>query len=177
MAPKRRFSPGANDGEASSSRRPPPVLRARGNRGGLHIEEAARGGVALAQPVPLQLPKSESPEEDPDLRAALALSTAKEEAKWPHLAAAIRTSATEEEARQKVEDAEAWALLEQEREQRLREEAQLRVAAAEQWAAPDLHSAWEEALWSPWPESPARSSHNSASPPGDVGDGDEAHRD
>jgi hypothetical protein len=34
-----------------------------------------------------------------------------EEANWPHLAAVIRTSAMEEEARQAVEDAEAWAFL------------------------------------------------------------------
>jgi hypothetical protein len=36
-----------------------------------------------------------------------------------------------------------------------------------------------EALWSPWPESLALSSHDSASLPGDIvdGDGDEAHRD
>jgi hypothetical protein len=49
----------------------------------------------------------------------------------------------------------------------------------EQRPAPDPYSAWQEALWSPWPLSSARSSHNNASPPGDVvdGDGDEAHRD
>jgi hypothetical protein len=64
---------------------------------------------------------------------------------------------------------EARRLAEQEGQLRLREEAQLR-------AAPDPHSAWEEA---PWPESPARSSHNSTSPPRDVIDahGDEVHRD
>nr|XP_051196810.1 uncharacterized protein LOC127310155 [Lolium perenne] len=99
MAPKRRFAPGTNDGEASSSRRPPPTLRAGGNRSGLHIGEAGCGGSALAQLAPLLLlPKPESPEEeDPDLRAALALSATEEEAKWPHLATAIRTSAMEEE--------------------------------------------------------------------------------
>jgi hypothetical protein len=34
-------------------------------------------------------------------------------------------------------------------------------------------------MWSPWPETPARSSHNNASTPGDFidTDGDEAHRD
>jgi hypothetical protein len=49
----------------------------------------------------------------------------------------------------------------------------------EQRAAQDTHSAWEEGQWSPWPESPARSSHNSATPLGDVIDAysDEAHRD
>jgi hypothetical protein len=80
----------------------------------------------------------------------------------------------EEERRQK-----ARRLARQEREQRLREEAQLRAAAAEQRAAPDPHSAWEEAMWSPWPESLARSSHNSASPPGNIvdADSDDAHRD
>jgi hypothetical protein len=80
----------------------------------------------------------------------------------------------EEEMRQ-----EARRLAWQERELRLREEAQLRAAVAEQRATPDPHSAWEEALWSPWTESPARSSHNNASPPEDIvdGDGDEAHRD
>jgi hypothetical protein len=45
----------------------------------------------------------------------------------------------------------------------------LRAAAAELRVAslPDPHSAWEEAQWLPWPESSARSSHNSASLPGD----------
>ncbi|KAK1670173.1 hypothetical protein QYE76_058332 [Lolium multiflorum] len=33
---------------------------------------------------------------------------------------------------------------------------------------PDPQSAWEEAQWSPWPESPAHSSRNSVSPPGGV---------
>jgi hypothetical protein len=118
----------------------------------------------------------------------------------------------EEEARQAVEDAEAWELFAQARwevEERRRQEArrraeegrrraeqgriqrarrlawqkreaQLRAAAAEQRRAPDPHSPWEEALWSPWPESPARSSHNSASPPGDIvhddADADDTHR-
>jgi hypothetical protein len=35
-----------------------------------------------------------------------------EDAKWPHLATAIRTSAMEEETRLAVEEAEVWALLE-----------------------------------------------------------------
>ncbi|KAK1611817.1 hypothetical protein QYE76_035490 [Lolium multiflorum] len=113
MAPKRWFAPGANDGEASSSHRAPPALRAGGNRGGLRIGEAARVGVALGQPVPLLLPKPEE-EEDPDMRAALALSAAEEDTKWLHLVVAIRTSAMEEEARQQVEEAEASALLEEE---------------------------------------------------------------
>ncbi|KAK1612209.1 hypothetical protein QYE76_035882 [Lolium multiflorum] len=156
-------------------------------------------------------------DDDPDMRAALALSITEEEAKWSQLAAVIRTSAMEEE------DAEAWALLgqarreeealrrrdearlrqeearraearrrreedrrqearrlaEQERHLLLREEAELRAAAAELRVSHDPHSAWKEAKWSPWPESPARSSHNSTSPPRDIIDahGDEAHRD
>jgi hypothetical protein len=74
---------------------------------------------------------------------------------------------------------EARRLTWQERELRLREEAQLRAAATEQRAAPDACSAWEGDLWSSWPKSLARSSHNSASPPGDVIDanGGEAHKD
>jgi hypothetical protein len=59
----------------------------------------------LAQHAPLVSKPEDN--DDPDMRAALALSKAEEEAKWPHLAAVIRTSAMEEEARQAVEDAEA----------------------------------------------------------------------
>jgi hypothetical protein len=59
----------------------------------------------LAQPAPL-LPKREE-EDDPDMRAALAMSAEEEEAKWPHIAAVIRTSAMEEEAWHAVEDTEA----------------------------------------------------------------------
>jgi hypothetical protein len=103
---------------------------AEGNRGGLHIGEAARGGAALEQPAPLLLqPKPESSEEDPDLRVALIISAAEEEAKWPQLQAVTRTSAMEEEARQAVEDAEAWELFAQARREeeatRRREEARL----------------------------------------------------
>jgi hypothetical protein len=53
------------------------------------------------------VPKSEE-DGDPDMRAALALSIAEEEARWPQLAAVIRTFAMEEEAQQAVKDAEAW---------------------------------------------------------------------
>lgn len=219
MAPKRRFAPGANDDEASSSRHRPPALRpSGGNQRGLHIGEAARGGAALPQPPPLLLePKPESSEEDPDLRAAVMISAAEEEAKWPHLHAAIRTSEMEEaelyaqalqarreeeeeaarreEARRRADEErrqeqrrqedrrhadqrrrqEARRRAWQERQQRLREEALLR-APPQPRVAPDPHSPWEEALWSPWPESPARSSHNSASPPGDDDVADDAHR-
>jgi hypothetical protein len=133
------------------------------------------------------------------------ISAAEEEAKWPHLHAAIRTSEMEEAARQEAEEAEDWELYAQARqarreveeaarreearrradeerldEQRRRQEARRRAwqerqqrlreallrAPPQPRVAPDPHSPWEEALWSPWPESPARSSHNSASPPG-----------
>jgi hypothetical protein len=63
-------------------------------------------------------------------RPSLALSAAEEEAKWPHLQAAIRISAMEEEARQQVEDAEAWAFFDQVRAEeaatRRQEDARLR---------------------------------------------------
>nr|XP_051221322.1 uncharacterized protein LOC127339518 [Lolium perenne] len=127
----RRFAPGANDDEASRSRRPLPALRAGGNRGGLHTGEAARGGAALPPPAPLLLqPKPESSEEDPDLRVAPLISAAEEEAQWPQLQAVIRTSVMEEEARQAVEDAEARELFARARreveETRRHEEARLR---------------------------------------------------
>jgi hypothetical protein len=41
-------------------------------------------------------------------RPSLALSAAEEEAKWPHLQAAIRISAMEEEAQRAVEEAARW---------------------------------------------------------------------
>ncbi|KAK1609727.1 hypothetical protein QYE76_033400 [Lolium multiflorum] len=113
MAQKRAFAPGANDGEASNSHRPPPALRAGGHCGGLYIREAARVSAALAQPAPL-VPKPED-DDDPDMRAALALSNEEEEAKWPHLAMVIRTSTMEKKAQQAVKDVEAWALLDQAR--------------------------------------------------------------
>jgi hypothetical protein len=78
MASKRAFVPGANDGEASSSRRPPPALGAGGHRGGLYISEAVRVGAALAQPTSL-LPKPEE-KDDPEMRAAMALSKEEDEA-------------------------------------------------------------------------------------------------
>lgn len=58
----------------------------------------------------LLVPKPEG--DDPEMRAGLAPSKAEDEANWRcallwHLAAVIRTSAMEEEARQAVEDAEA----------------------------------------------------------------------
>jgi hypothetical protein len=90
MAPKRWFSLGANDDEASSSHRPLAALRAGGNRGGLHIGEAARGGAALPQPAPLLLqPKPESSEEDPDFRAALLISAAEEDEVYESVAPSL----------------------------------------------------------------------------------------
>jgi hypothetical protein len=68
------FRSGANDGEASSSRCPPPALRAGGHCGDIYIGEAAHVGAALAQPAPL-LPKPEE-EDDPEMRTAMALSKA-----------------------------------------------------------------------------------------------------
>jgi hypothetical protein len=85
--------------------------------------------------------------------------------------------------REEQQRQEARCRVEQGRRQQARRlawqerEAQLRAAAAEQRPALDPHSTWEEALWSAWPESPARSSYNGASPPGDIVDGDDAHRD
>ncbi|KAK1681145.1 hypothetical protein QYE76_041993 [Lolium multiflorum] len=81
-----------------------PVLRFADHRGGLYIGDAGRVGATLAQPAPL-VPKPEEGD-DPDMRAALALSIAEEEANWPQLTVVIRTSVMEEEARQAVEDTE-----------------------------------------------------------------------
>jgi hypothetical protein len=53
--------------------------------------------------------------------------------------------------------------VEEERHLCLRQEAELQAANPL-----DPRLAWEEAQWSPWPESPTRSSHNNASPPGGV---------
>jgi hypothetical protein len=161
LAPKRAFAPGANDEEAGSSRRIVPALRAACHRDGLYIEDAGRGAAALAQPVP-PVPKLEE-DDGPDMCVALAASLAEEKAKWPQLAAVLRTSAMEEEARQAVEDAKAWASLsqarqeeearlrheearrhedrrqaEQERHLRLREEAELRAVGGGQPSEPPL---------------------------------------
>jgi hypothetical protein len=134
MAPKRAFAPGANDDEAGSSRRIPPALRAAGHCGGLYIGDAGRVTATLTQPA---VPKPEE-DDNPDMCAALALSIAEEEAKWPQLVAVIRIYAMEEEARQVVEDAEAWALLGQGRREEearhWRDEARLRQEEARRQA-------------------------------------------
>lgn len=136
MTPKRAFAPGANDNEANSSRRVAPALRAARHRGGLQNEDAGRIAAALAQPAP-PMPKPEE-DDDPDMLAALAVSLTEEEAKWPQLAEVIRTSAMEEEAKQTVEDAEAWVLLGQARREeaarRRQDEARLRHEEARRLA-------------------------------------------
>ncbi|KAK1650373.1 hypothetical protein QYE76_068178 [Lolium multiflorum] len=95
------MAPASFSSEPTTTRRAAAAVLRRaasgGNRGGLHIGEAARA--ALRQP-PSPLPSpSPSPPRRTDIRAALVISAAEEEANWPHLRAAIRTSEMEQEAR------------------------------------------------------------------------------